>query len=127
MHYLLAGASMHALSQRTSSEEGVKGMEGIYKDLLRLFKDYVIPGKEEGFVAKLREVLAIHQNALGANTAVELNNLHTTVKALVKTVKEALPGPENTSKRTWAAVAAKGVRGTGEGAAYTPKMVILER
>ena len=58
-HHPLAGASTHASSQRTSSEEGVKGMEGIYKDLLRLFKDYVIPGKEEGLVAKLREVLTI--------------------------------------------------------------------
>ena len=42
----------------------MKEIEDIYKDLLRLFKDYVIPGKEEGFVAKLREVLAIHQNIL---------------------------------------------------------------
>ena len=84
-------------------------MEGIYKDLLRLFKDYVIPGKEEGFMAKLREVLAMHQNASGTSTAVKLNNLQTTVEALAKTVKEALPRPENTSKRTWAAVAAKGV------------------
>ena len=50
-------------------------MEGIYKDLLRPFKDYIIPGKEEGFVAKLREVLAIYQNVLGASTAVKLNNL----------------------------------------------------
>ena len=75
-------------------------MEGIYKDLLRLFKDYVIPGKEEGFVAKLREILVIHQNASVATTAVELNNLCTTIEALVKTVKEALPGPENTSKRS---------------------------
>ena len=126
VYYPLAGASTHASSQRTSSEEGVKGMEGIHKDLLRPFKDYVIPGKEEGFVAKLREVLATRQNALGASTAVELNNLQTTVEALAKTVKEALPGPENTSKRTWAAVAAKGVRGTSEGAVYTPKIVILE-
>ena len=69
----------------------------------------MIPGKEEGFVAKLREVLVIYQNALGASTAVELNNLRTTVEALVKTVKEALPGPENTSKRTWVVVAVKGV------------------
>ena len=78
-------------------------------------------------MAKLREVLATRQNASGASTAVELNNLRTTVEALAKTVKEALPGPENTTKRTWAAVAAKGVRGTSEGAAYTPKMVIPER
>ena len=75
-------------------------MEGIYKDLLRPFKDYIIPGKEEGFVAKLREVLAIYQNISEASTAVELNNLQTTVKALVKTVKEALPRPKNTSKQT---------------------------
>ena len=51
-------------------------------------------------MAKLREVLATHQNASGASTAVELNNLQTTVKALAKTVKEALPGPKNTSKQT---------------------------
>ena len=108
-HHLLAGVSIHASSQRTSSEEGVKGMEGIYKDLLRPFKDYVIPGKEEGFVAKLREVLATRQNALGASTAVKLNNLRTTVEALAKTVKEALPGPENTSKWMWAVVAVKGI------------------
>jgi hypothetical protein len=99
-HYLLAGASMHASSQRTSSEEGVKEIEGIYEDLLRPFKDYMIPGKEEGFVAKLRKVLATRQNASGASTAVELNNLRTTVEALAKTVKEALPGLENTSKQT---------------------------
>ena len=104
----------------------MRGIEGIYKDLLRLFKDYVIPGKEEGFVAKLREVLAIYQNVSVATTAVELNNLYTTVEALAKTVKEALPGPENTSKQSWAAVAAKGVRGTSEGAAYILKIVIPE-
>ena len=75
VHHLLAGASMHASSQRTSSKEGVKEKEGVYKDLLKPFKDYMIPGKEGGFVAKLREVLATHQNALGASTAVELNNL----------------------------------------------------
>ena len=74
-------------------------MEGIYKDLLRLFKDYMIPRKEEGFVAKLREVLAMCQNASGANTAVKLNNLQTTVKALAKTVKQALSRPENTTKQ----------------------------
>ena len=74
-------------------------MEGIYKDLLRLFKDYIIPGKEEGFIAKLREVLAIYQNVSGASTAVKLNNLQTTVKALAKTVKEALPRPKNMSKQ----------------------------
>jgi hypothetical protein len=88
-HHLLAGASMHASSQRTSSEEGARRIEGIHEDLLRPFKDYIIPGKEERFVAKLREVLAMRQNALGASTAVELNNLHTTVEALAKTVKEA--------------------------------------
>ena len=99
-HHPLAGVSTHTSSQQTSSKEGVKGMEGIYKDLLRPFKDYMIPGKEEGFIAKLREVLATHQNVSGASTAVELNNLQTTVKALAKTVKEALPGPENMSKRT---------------------------
>ena len=126
MYYLLVGVSIYILSQQTSSKEGVKGIESIYKDLLRLFKDYIIPGKEEGFVAKLREVLAMHQNVSGASTAVELNNLQTTVKALVKTVKEALPGPENTSKQIWAAVAVKGVQGTSKGAAYILKIVILE-
>jgi len=84
---------------------------------LRLFEDYVIPGKEEGFIIKLGEVLATRQNTLGASTATELNNLRTTIEALAKTVKEALPGPEDTHKKTWAAVA-KGVRGTSEGA-YT--------
>ena len=92
--------SIHVSSQQTSSEEEVRGIEGIYKDLLRLFKDYIIPGKEEGFVAKLREVLVIHQNVSVATTVVELNNLCTTIEALVKTVKEALPGPENTSKQS---------------------------
>ena len=125
-HHLLAGASMHASSQRTSSEEGVKEKEGVYKDLLRPFKDYMIPGKEGGFVAKLREVLAMRQNALGASMAVELNNLRTTVEALAKTVKEALPKLENMPKKTWAAVA-KGVCGTSEGAVYALKVVIPER
>jgi hypothetical protein len=118
---------MHASYQRTTSEEGARRIEGIYEDLLRPFKDYVIPGKEEGFVKRLREVLATRQNTSETSTVVELNNLRTTVEALAKTVKEALPGPENTSKRTWATVAAKGLRGTSEGAAYAPKMVIPER
>ena len=74
-HHPLAGASMHVSSQQTSSEEGVKEKEGVYKDLLRPFKDYMIPRKEGGFVAKLREVFATHQNALKASTAVKLNNL----------------------------------------------------
>ena len=126
VHHLLVGASMYASSQRTSSKEGVKEKEGVYKDLLRPFKDYMIPGKEGGFVAKLREVLVIRQNASGASTVVELNNLQTTVKALAKTVKEALPKLENTPKKTWAAVA-KGVYSTSEGAVYTPKVVIPER
>ena len=78
----------------------MRGIEGIYKDLLRLFKDYIIPGKEEGFMAKLREVLAIYQNVSVATTTIELNNLYTTIEALVKTVKEALLGPENTSKQS---------------------------
>ena len=40
----------------------------------------------------------IYQNISVAITVVELNNLYTTIEALVKIVKEALPGPENTSK-----------------------------
>ena len=60
VHYLLVGTSTYISSQQTSSKEGVKGIEGIYKDLLRLFKDYIIPRKEEGFIAKLKEVLIIH-------------------------------------------------------------------
>ena len=60
IHYLLVGTSIHTLSQQTSSKEGVKGIEGIYKDLLRLFKDYIIPRKEERFIAKLKEVLTIY-------------------------------------------------------------------
>ena len=76
----------------------MRGIEGIYKDLLRLFKDYIIPRKEEGFIAKLREVLVIYQNISVATTIVELNNLYTTIEALVKIVKEALSGPENISK-----------------------------
>ncbi|KIN02428.1 hypothetical protein OIDMADRAFT_53940 [Oidiodendron maius Zn] len=75
------------------------GLEGNHEDLLRPFKDYIIPGKEEGFIVMLREVLAIHQNTLGASTAIELNNLQTTIETLAKTVKEALPGPENISKK----------------------------
>ena len=86
----------------------------------------MIPRKEEGFVAKLREVLVIYQNISVATTVVELNNLCTTIEALVKTVKEALPGPENISKWSWTVVAMKGVRGTSEGAAYVLKIVILE-
>ena len=46
---------------------------------------------------------------LGASTIVELNNLQTTVKALAKTVKGALPRPKNTSKQIQAAVAIKGI------------------
>ena len=76
----------------------MRGIEGIYKDLLRLFKDYIILGKEEGFIAKLREILVIYQNISVVTTIVELNNLYTTIEALAKTVKEALLGPENTSK-----------------------------
>ena len=49
-------------------------------------------------MAKLREVLVIYQNISVATTIVELNNLYTTIKALAKIVKEAFPGPENTSK-----------------------------
>ncbi|KIN02430.1 hypothetical protein OIDMADRAFT_52276, partial [Oidiodendron maius Zn] len=105
VHHPLAGASMHAQTQRSSGDEGEGGLEGNHEDLLRPFKDYVIPGKEEGFIVMLREVLATRQNTLGASTATELNNLRTTIETLAKTVKEALPGPENTSKKTWAAVA----------------------
>ena len=100
VYHLLAGASMHVQSQRSSSDKGEGKLEGNHGDLLRLFKDYIIPGKEEGFIAKLREVLVMYQNTLGASTATELNNLQTTVKALAKTVKEALLGPENTPKKT---------------------------
>ena len=60
VHHLLVGMSIYTSSQQTSSKEGVKGIEGIYKDLLRPFKDYIIPRKEEGFIAKLREVLIIY-------------------------------------------------------------------
>jgi hypothetical protein len=126
VHHPLAGASMHAQTQRSSGDEGEGELEGNHEDLLRPFKDYVIPGKEEGFIVMLREVLATRQNTLGASTATELNNLRTTIEALAKTVKEALPGPGNTPKKTWAAVA-KGVRGTSEGAVYAPKVVIPER
>ena len=66
------------------------------------------------------------QNMSGASTAVKLNNLQTTVKALAKTVKEALPRPENMSKQIQAAVAAKSVQGTSKGVAYVLKIVILE-
>ncbi|KIM92541.1 hypothetical protein OIDMADRAFT_62481 [Oidiodendron maius Zn] len=111
---------------RSSGDEGEGGLEGNHKDLLRLFKDYVIPGKEEGFIVMLREVLATRQNTLGASTATELNNLRTTIETLAKTVKEALPGPENTSKKIWVAVA-KGVYGTSKGAVYMPKVVIPEQ
>ncbi|KIN00796.1 hypothetical protein OIDMADRAFT_53941 [Oidiodendron maius Zn] len=88
---------------------------------------YLLAGasKEEGFIVMLREVLATCQNTLGASTVTELNNLQTTIETLAKTVKEALLGPENISKKTWAAVA-KGVCGTSEGAVYAPKVVIPE-
>ena len=38
----------------------MKGIEGIYKDLLRLFKDYIISRKEKRFIVKLKEVLTIY-------------------------------------------------------------------
>jgi len=126
-HHPLAGASTHASSQQSSSEGGRGRSEGSYGDLLKLFKDYVIPGKEEGFVVKLREVLETRRDASGTSTVAELNHLRTTVETLAKTIEKAISGPGNTSKQTWAAVAAKDVRSTGEGAAYAPKVVVPER
>ena len=40
----------------------------------------------------------IYQNILVTTTIVKLNNLYTTIKALVKIVKEAFLRPENISK-----------------------------
>ncbi|KIM92504.1 hypothetical protein OIDMADRAFT_62521, partial [Oidiodendron maius Zn] len=40
VHHLLAGASMHAQTQRSSGDEGEGGLEGNHEDLLRPFEDY---------------------------------------------------------------------------------------
>jgi hypothetical protein len=91
-HHPLAGASMHA-TQRDSSEEGGREIEGPYGDLLKPFKDFVIPGKEVEFIEKLREVVPTRRrdtSAMQANTDVELKNLRGTVEALAKTIETAL-------------------------------------
>ncbi|KIM97604.1 hypothetical protein OIDMADRAFT_58208 [Oidiodendron maius Zn] len=43
IHYLLAGASIYVQTQRSSSDKGEGRLEGNHKDLLQLFKDYIIP------------------------------------------------------------------------------------
>jgi hypothetical protein len=135
VHHPLAGTSMHA-TQRDSSEEGGREIEGPYKDLLKPFKDFVIPGKEVEFIEKLREVLATRRrdaSATQASTDVELKNLRGTVEALAKTIEIALPRLQgnqtnnNNNKQSWASVAAGGTQSGSERAAHAPKVVIPER
>jgi len=128
VHHPLAGeGAYNTPSQRITGEKEGGEEERDRIQLMKSFVGLVIPGKEEEFERRLREVLATRHRRDASATSVntELQRLHTKIDELAK----ALPKPATTAGRpSWAAVVAGATQGgRGDSALYAPKVVVPER
>jgi hypothetical protein len=128
-HHPLAGqGAINPPTPRITGEEEGSKEGGDDTGVIELFKDLVIPGKEEEFVRRLREALAKTRRRGGAPTTNidgEIKKIHTKIEELAK----ALQRPTGTTgKASWAAVVAGTTQvDRSRNEAFTPKVVIPER
>jgi hypothetical protein len=131
MHHPLAEVGAYnAPPQRNAGDTGGGEKEEDTLIPMALFKDLVIPGKEEEFERRLGEVLAKTRrervaDASETNVNEELKKLHDKIDLLAKTMPKQVTA---TGKPSWAAVAAGVMQGgRSEVATYATKVVVPER
>jgi hypothetical protein len=134
VHHPRAGVSATGTPLPGSGSGAGKGVEGlgVSTDLMQSFKDLVAIGKEVEFEQTLHKALRdAFQRGASSTTHNNNNNIHQELRAIRSTIDQLTRVPPaqssaDTSRKTWAAVAAAAA-GAGGPAVYTPKVVVPER